>query len=381
MEIAVQRHVGHPDDRDGFLADLRSSDQTLRDIWNDVVPGAIASARDRIDDWVDANCETTGGRPGQVRVRMPAIDGAAGSTLVLGIGPPGSTVEDLADPASLLAGECHQVGSDPWGYWIVHDEEGQEIRDHLVSEGLRSERWEDRLCDYRWEEGPALLEAGPYTLLAAVVPGGVSGRWPAVEPSACLALDVEVDGETLVALPDLPACEAGLAELVVDPDPWRTPAPVDPTTPGAGTLRMTVPTLVLPDDFEADGGELVAVLVPAGTTLNEVGRQQVWPSGGTRVWLPSADDPHGRELRALGPVALPIMAVPATGQFGGLDPDWLAEAPVERLPLTLLAPGDYDLRVQAIGHSHEGEEHRCGQTTVTVAGDTVVDMPELGECP
>ena len=67
--------------------------------------------------------------------------------------------------------------------------------------------------------------------------------------------------------------------------------------------------------------------------------------------------------------------------FGVLEPDWVAEAPVEQLPLTLLAPGDYDLRVQTIGHSHEGEEHRCGQTTVTVAGDTVVDMPELGECP
>jgi hypothetical protein len=214
-----------------------------------------------------------------------------------------------------------------------------------------------------------------------VVPGGASGQWIAAEPSACLALDFRVDGETLVALPELPACESSLSALVVDPDPWRTPTPVDATTPGAGTLRVTVPALVLPDDIEADGGELVAVIVPAGTTLNQVGREQVWPSGGVRVWVPTADDPHGRELRALGPVALPIMAVPSNGALGGLEPNWLAETPAERLPLALLAPGDYDVHVQATGHSHEGEDHRCGRTTVTIDGDTIVDMPELEECP
>jgi hypothetical protein len=380
--VAVERHVENPDDRDGFLTDLRSSsDRRLREFWTDVVPWGISSARDRIDTWVDANCVTDGGRPGRVRVRMPAIEGAAGSTLVLGIGPPGSTVEDLTDPTVILAGECHQVGSDPWGYWIEHDGEGQEVRSYQEGEGLRSERWADSLCDYRWEEGPAQLEAGPYTLLAVLVEGAVSGRSIATEPSACLALDIQVDGETLVPLPDLPPCETSLSALVVDADPWRMPDPVDSTTLGAGTLRVTVPALVLPDDIEADGGELVAVVVPAGTTLNEVGREQVWPSGGVRTWLPTADGPQGEEIRALGPVALPIRAVPPNGAFGHLDPYWLAETPVERLPLTLLAPGDYDVHVVATGHSHQGEDHRCGRTTVTIDGDTVVDMPELGGCP
>ncbi len=381
-EFAVARHVGHPDDREGFLVELRSSpDSTIRDFWTDVVASGIVSARDRIATWIDANCATAGGRPGQVRVRMPAIEGAAGSTLVLGIGPPGATVEDLADPAALLAGHCLGVDRDPWGYWIEHDEEGQERFAYQESENFRSERWNDSLCDFKWEEGPAQLEAGPYTLLAALVEGDVPGRSIASAPTACLALDFQVDGETLVPLPDLPACEISLAALVVDPDPWRTPAAVAPATPGAGTLRMTVPALVLPEEIEADGGELVAVVVPAGTTLNEVGREQVWPSGGVRAWVPNANGPHGQEIRALGPVALPIMAVPSTGAFGGLDPNWLAETPVERLPLAVLAPGDYDVHVQATGHSHEGEEHRCGRTIVTVDGDTVVDMPELAECP
>ena len=379
-ELAVERHVGHPGDRDNFLADLRSSpDSTIRDFWTDVVPWGITSARDRIDDWVDANCEATGGRPGSVSVRMPAVEGAAGSTLLLGIGPPGSSVEDLADPAALLAGDCHPVGSDPWGYWIERDEEGREHVAYQESEGFRAERWGDGLCDFRWEEGPAQLEAGRYTLVAALVEGGTTGRSIAAEPMACLTLDVRVDGETLVPLPDLPPCEADLSALVVDPDPWRTPAPVDPNR--AGSVRMTMPALVLPEDIKGEGGELAAVVLPAGTTLNEVGRQQVWPSGGVMVWLPGADEPHGREIRALGPVQVPIMAVPANGAFSGLDPGWLAEAPHERLPLSLLAPGDYDLRVRVTGHSHEGEDHRCGFSTVRIDGDTVVDMPELGECP
>ena len=379
-DLAVQRHVGHPDDREGFLIDLWSSDEAVRGFWEDAVHSGLASGRDRIDDWVDTNCAVAGGRPGQVRVRMPAIDGAAGGTLVLGIGPPGSTVEDLADPAALLAGFCSEIGSDSWGYWIERDEEGREHVAYQASEGFRAERWGDGLCDFRWEDGPAQLEAGRHTLLATLVEGGVTGRSIA-EPMACLAVDFQVDGETLVALPALPPCDADLSSLAGDADPWRTRDPVDSTTPGAGTLRMTVPALVLPDDVEADGGELTGVVLPAGTTLNEVGRQQVWPSGGIRVWLPSADDPYGEEIRSLGPVAVPIMAVPANGAFGGLDPGWLADAPFERLPLTPFAPGDYDLRVQITGHSEAGEDNRCGFTTVRIDGDTVVDMPELGECP
>ena len=77
-------------------------------------------------------------------------------------------------------------------------------------------------------------------------------------------------------MPSLRPCAADLSELVVDPDPWRTPEPVDPATPGAGTLRVEVPSLVLPEGIDGDdGGELMIVVLPAGTSLNEVGREQL----------------------------------------------------------------------------------------------------------
>ena len=171
--------------------------------------------------------------------------------------------------------------------------------------------------------------------------------------------------------------------MIIDPEPWRTPAPVDPTTPGAGTLRVSMPSMVMPDDMPSEhGGELTIVVLPAGTTLNDVGREQVWPSGGFHTGLePRSDQPHIKELLSLGAVALPIMTVPPTVELGWLDTWWLAEAPVEQLPLTLLAPGDYDVYLQLTTHAEEGEDHRCGRTTVTIDGDLVVDSPDLGECP
>jgi hypothetical protein len=140
---------------------------------------------------------------------------------------------------------------------------------------------------------------------------------------------------------------------------------------------------VLPEEIEGEhGGELMIIVLPAGTTLNDVGREEVWPSGGFRTHLERrGDQPHVEELLRLGAVAAPVMEVPPTGVFGHLEPFWLHDAPPDRLPLTLLAPGDYDVHVQVSGHADEFEDKRCGRTQVTVDGDTVIDMPELGVCP
>jgi hypothetical protein len=290
-------------------------------------------------------------------------------------------VDDLGDLDAQEAGYCEGVSRDPWGYEI--DPDGR--RQRWGSDWFRAERNEqepDILCGFAWEKGPAVLDAGPRTLIAALVPGGV---WDVLsaDPTACLALDIVIDGDTIVDLPPLPPCDADLSSMVFDPDPWRTPAPVDPSTPGVGTLRVTVPSMVMPDDMPSEhGGELTIVVLPAGTTLNEVGREQVWPSGGFRMGLePRRDQQHIEELLRLGAVAVPIVAVPVTGEFGWFDTWWLAEAPVKRLPLTLFAPGDYDVYLQLSAHSEEGQDQRCGRTTVTIDGDLVVDSPELGECP
>jgi hypothetical protein len=76
--------------------------------------------------------------------------------------------------------------------------------------------------------------------------------------------------------------------------------------------------------------------------------------------------------------------MPANGEFGSFDPWWLAEAEDDELPLVVLAPGDYDVYVEIFAHTEgdwDARDRRCGRATVTIDGDTVVEMPELGACP
>ena len=381
-DLAVENIDGPVGDRDDFMADILTRPDDVYNTWRAAVPNVLLARADRWDEWVDANCGLEGSRPGRLKVTWPTIEGAPGSTIVLAVMAPGATVEDLGNVDARHAGFCGSVDRDPWGYEV----DGEGNRHPQVSEWFFAEppEWdpEGNLCDFAWEYGPATLDGGPHTLLAALVPGGVQGRVLPAAATACLAFDIRIDGDTTLDLPSLRPCAADLSELVIDPEPWRTPEPVDPATPGAGTLRVEVPSLVLPEGIEAEwDGELTIIVLPAGTTLNEVGREQLWPSGGFRTSLPVSGNPYAQELARLGPVALPIIAVPPTGFFGWFDPRWIAEAPADQLPLTLLARGDYDVHAQISVHSPEHEDRRCGRTTVSIDGDLVVDMPELGECP
>jgi hypothetical protein len=326
-----------------------------------------------LDEWVGENCEAITGRPGTVKVLFPKVEGAAGDTLVLALMAPGATVEDLTDQERVLAGTCPEIQSDPWGVWL---EQGREQR--WESEEFRTERWEEgALCDYN-EEPPVRLDAGEYTMVAAVI-GGRPGRDALGTPSACLAFDVQVDGDTVIDVPSLPPCDVDLGG---SDDPWRNPPPVDPSTPGAGTLQVVFPDLV----GDERGGELLVVVLPAGTTLNEVGREQVWPAGATRTWM---IDPGFAEERGTRAVTVPVAELTASGSPRALDPHWLAEGPpADRLPLAVLAPGAYDVHVQIRVHdppeqdeSDRAKNDRCGTFEVTIAGDTIVDLPELGVCP
>ena len=153
-----------------------------------------------LDGWVNENCEAITGRPGTIKVWFPKVAGTAGDTLVLAVMERGATFEDLTDPTSVLAGMCAEIGTDPWGVW--RDEAGREQR--WESEEFRSERWEEStLCDYRWEEGATRLDAGTYTMLAAIVEGR-PGRDTIGTTSACAAIDVLVDGDTVIDIPDAP---------------------------------------------------------------------------------------------------------------------------------------------------------------------------------
>ncbi len=354
------------------------SDDELAGTWTGAAGHVAWTTIERIDGWVEQNCDRAGGQPGRVKVVWPEIDGAAGSMIVLAVMPAGATVDDLGDVDAREAGFCQGVASDPWGYEV----DGDGRRHQWESDWLLSgapEGWDrTTLCDFDWEAGPTLLDSGPYTLLVVMVPGGVSDRTlPA--PTACTALDIVVDGDTTVPLPPLPACAAELPDLVVEPEPWQIPDRVDPATPGAGTLRVTLPSLILPEEIQGQhGGEVSIVVLQAGTTLNEIGREQVWPNGGFRTWLEPSSRPG---IEGVGAIDLPVMEVPPTGVFGWFEPSWLAEASDDQLPLAVLAPGNYDVHADITGHSDRGEDRRCGHTTVTIDGPTVIDLPELGDCP
>jgi hypothetical protein len=148
----------------------------------------------------------------------------------------------------------------------------------------------------------------------------------------------------------------------------------------------------LPAELEFEGGawgEFHVVVLPSGTTLNEVGREQVFPSGRGCLWLQNENERQGElELR---PVEIPIGELPLAGQSSCLDPTWLNGAqPVpglppgppaddSKLPLTVLAGGAYDVRAWVFNGGREHEK-LCATFEVTIDGDTVVEVPEVGEC-
>ena len=112
--------------------------------------------------------------------------------------------------------------------------------------------------------------------------------------------------------------------------------------------------------------------------------------------MPPAGSEWARELglAGQGSALVPLAALPPSGNPARLDPGWLAEDPPEdRLPLTLLAPGSYDVRFELNWHVDErdevpaeatvswGQASLCAQSEVLIDGNTVIDLPELGECP
>jgi hypothetical protein len=92
-------------------------------------------------------------------------------------------------------------------------------------------------------------------------------------------------------------------------------------------------------------------------------------------------DPQMRQRIDSEGVSIPIVGLPATSS--GMDvsctgPGELLEGrgpePAE------LAAGEYDVHVGLEMHSEEEEGLRCGRATVSVSGETRVEMPPLEEC-
>ena len=345
-----------------------------------------------VDQWMQGNCDNAGG-PGVIEVEFPEITGAAGDHLVIAVGPVGSTYADLDNIEQFEVGTCDDINRDPWGIRAQEDEAGMSAVPDGRPLAARAEEAGEELCGFHGGHEP--LDAGPHTLVVAQYDGLPSpheawGHGPLPDPTHCLAMDITISGDTHVQIPEVPLCD--VPPPVIDPDDWRYVEPVSASSPGAGTLKVRIPDHRLPAELDQGGGgrgEYRLIVLPAGTTLNEVGREEVFPSGAGCVFLPDQNEaPDDLEAR---PVEIPIGSLPAAGSSSCLDPLWLngvqplpgsrpgPPAEDSTLPLTVLAAGGYDVRVWVF---HGGAEHEplCATFEVTVDGDTVVDAPELEEC-
>ena len=110
-------------------------------------------------------------------------------------------------------------------------------------------------------------------------------------PERCVRFPVVIGGDTDVDAPPLEPCDLGpIAGDPADAATLRAPV-VDPTEPGAGTLTVVLPDAISPTSqarrrrqrSQEASGSFVAVALPSGTTLDEVGRREVWPSGAVCV--------------------------------------------------------------------------------------------------
>ena len=198
-------------------------------------------------------------------------------------------------------------------------------------------------------------------------------------------------------------CDLGpIAGDPADAAALRAPV-VDPGEPGAGTLTVILSDAISPaakPDVDAAsqeaGGTIVAVALPSGTTLDEVGRREVWPSG---VVCAQTVTPEfvaargaGDERDVMRARSLPLLTLPATGRPPHCLPFWASESD-DRLghgayePVTLAA-GVYDLYLEASGDVGDIGAHvadrRCFRQEVEIDGDVEIEVPPATDwavCP
>lgn len=347
--------------------------------------------------WAEANCHTAtrSNAPGTLTVRLQLPDDSLGSTAFVAVLEPGTPITALESNASLLGGNCLAIGERP--------------SEHQIEAPMLEPRGTSALCDFVAGERSieaAQLDAGTYDVVVLTVTGLSTGTLNRFipPPERCVRFPVVVGGDTDVDAPALEECELG--PLAGDPsDAAAVRAPVvDPTEPGAGTLTVILPDAISPATepdvdtaSQESGGSIVAVALPSGTTLDEVGRREVWPSGVvcaqtvTREFAATRGvEDEGEATRAR---ALPLLTLPPTGQPPHCLPPWANESD-RRLdqgayePVTL-ARGVYDLYLEA-NTSEIGDigahvaERRCFQQEVEVDGDVEIEVPpatDWGVCP
>jgi hypothetical protein len=331
------------------------------------VEALSAYYREPIAAWVEANCAETGGSgiPGTLDVIGPSIPPGVVWVAVL---PPGTDVTSLRDASDTLGVLCTEV----------HHSE-QTWRASLID---RDSDWNSPCVYLHWEHAGtrrAVFPAGEYDLFVGLFPNGV-GRFdlyiPA--PELCATERITIGGATEVDLPELRPCSLGpLAGTAEEIARRRPPEPDVPTGP----------LLVMETGYIADveESEYRLVVLPGGTTLNEVALGEAWPVGAVCMHYRPLDDidPNVAARIESEGVPLPVMGYPAAdGDIACIDPLDYLESGIAPRDLARLPDGPYDVRIQVYTWSEEeGESRRCAQMSVEVSGDTTVTAPPLGECP
>ncbi|MEA3509809.1 MAG: hypothetical protein U9R51_00085 [Actinomycetota bacterium] len=357
--------------------------------------------------WVDANCASTAsaeGAPGRLFVRMYPYEHISGRTVFAALLPIGTdfgavtssddfvgamcgemfdSTEQLDEHVAWTTQEAVNAGVDP----EAHLRQNWQWVDSILPLHGQGEYFEPSVCGLiRRELGEWIAPGGSYELFVGTYigdPGAYELYFGA--PERCAQITVSIDGNTTVDLPELEECDlepfGSLEEIA-----RRTAEPFEP----GGTLRIELPSALSPEEFF--GCQLSAVLLPVGTTLNDIGRGDAWPIGGLQTGLwPSRhiDDPVAVRMASENGL-VPIVAVGPTGSPSQFhlriegDRAWDASLP-DPVPL---AAGSYDLILQQqclLDESVEDPEEEdlditCASVTVEVDGATVVRVPEFGAC-
>jgi hypothetical protein len=245
----------------------------------------------------------------------------------------------------------------------------------------QGEYFEADLCGLIRHEEQAVVPGGAYELFVGAYVGGPGAyEQYLAAPDYCLQIPIGINGNTIVDVPELLPCNLepiGRPEEIAR----RTSPPSNAT----GRLRIEIDSAMGLPDY--DFCRIDAYVLTAGTTLNEIGRGEAWPVGAVNFHTlpPEHEDVVERGWGAK-PGRFPVLAMPASGtgemivqpQF---QPDRAWDSHFAD-PVPLVA-GSYDVLVYefCFMEGSEQEDFWCGSATVDVNGDTVVALPELGECP
>jgi hypothetical protein len=362
-----------------------------------------ASAVESMEAWVATNCDAaslTGGAPGALSVRVRPRDDLVGRTILVALLPVGTDFGSVTDPGDYLGALCREINEPPGPFdrevAKAANEPGRSeegiLDEWLAAEPLRpmldvGEYHEGSICGLllydEGGQGALVVPGGAYELFAGTFVGG-PGSYDLyfAAPERCTQITVNVDGDTVIDLPELDACDL---EPIGSPEEIARRTSTPPT--GDSHLWIEVPSGI---QQEGSPGYFTATVLPAGTTLGEIGRGDAWPTGGVNfayAWVHDDEDPR-MVRRAEESGLVPIQPYGPGGGLVGLHPQIGWQEPWDAFfpePVAL-DPGTYVLRV----HGEEASEpcdddscrrQYCGSAVVEVDGDTVVLLPEWGECP